>query len=134
MDTNCQSIVAKYIGFVPTIIVPDNSIEMTKRRFLLPEGENFGFCVASIRKHMKLKSSEAVFFLIENKILDMKLQVGEFYKKYKVGKHPDRAFLFISVIKENTFGTRKEKIYRNVPWIRKLMEEACITPHDLFGK
>lgn len=134
MDSNCQAIISRHIGYVPAIMIPDKNIEMTKRRFLLPENESFGFCLASIRKHIKLKPSEAIFFLIENRILDMKLNVGEFYKQYKIGRKPDTAFLYIEILKENTFGTKKERIYRNVPWIRKLMEEACITPCDLFVK
>lgn len=134
MDSNCQAIISRHIGYVPAIMIPDKNIEMTKRRFLLPENESFGFCLASIRKHIKLKPSEAIFFLIENRILDMKLNVGEFYKQYKRGRKPDTAFLYIEILKENTFGTKKERVYRNVPWIRKLMEEACITPCDLFVK
>lgn len=134
MDSNCQAIISRHIGYVPAIMIPDKNIEMTKRRFLLPENESFGFCLASIRKHIKLKPSEAIFFLIENRILDMKLNVGEFYKQYKIGRKPDTAFLYIEILKENTFGTKKERVYRNVPWIRKLMEEACITPCDLFVK
>lgn len=134
MDSNCQAIISRHIGYVPAIIIPDKNIEMTKRRFLLPENESFGFCLASIRKHIKLKPNEAIFFLIQNRILDMKLNVGEFYKQYKIGREPDTAFLYIEILKENTFGTKKERIYRNVPWIRKLMEEACITPCDLFVK
>jgi hypothetical protein len=115
--SDCQHILAKYPSYIPAIIVPDRNIEICKRRFLLPQNENFGFCVASIRKHIKLKPSEAIFFLIDNKIVDMKQNIGAFYSQYKLNKKPSDAYLYISIIKENTFGTR---IYRNVPWIRAL--------------
>jgi hypothetical protein len=101
---DCQIIRSKYYGFVPAIILPDKNIEICKRRFLLPETENFGFCVASIRKHIKVKPSEAIFFLIDNKIMDMRQNIGEFYSTYKQNKKPIDAFLYISIIKENTFG------------------------------
>jgi hypothetical protein len=101
---DCQIIRSKYYGYVPAIIVPDKNIEICKRRFLLPETENFGFCIASIRKHIKLKPSEAIFFLIDNKIMDMKQNIGAFYSQYKLNKRPSDAFLYISIIKENTFG------------------------------
>jgi hypothetical protein len=116
---DCQTIRSKYYGFVPAIILPDKEIEMCKRRFLLPETENFGYCVASIRKNIQLKPSEAVFFLIDNKIMDMTQNIGAFYSQYKLNKKPEDAFLYINIIKEKTFG-RKERIYRNVPWIRAL--------------
>lgn len=117
--SDCQTIRCKYYGHVPAIILPNREIEMCKRRFLLPETENFGYCVASIRKHMQVKPNEAVFFLIDNKIMDMTQNIGSFYSQYKLNKKPDDAFLYISIIKESAFG-RKEKIYRNVPWIRAL--------------
>lgn len=101
---DCQTIRSKYYGFVPAIILPDKQIEMCKRRFLLPESESFGHCAISIRKHIKLKPSEAVFFLINNKLVDMSKNVGEFYKEYKKNKKPDEAFLYIDIIKETTFG------------------------------
>lgn len=101
---DCQIILCKYAGYIPAIILPDKNIEICKRRFLLPQSENFGFCVASIRKHIKLKPSEAIFFLIDNKIMDMKQNIGQFYEQYKLNKKPEDAFLYIQIIKENTFG------------------------------
>lgn len=101
---DCQSIRSRYSGYVPAIILPDKDIEICKRRFLLPETENFGFCIASIRKHIKLKPSEAIFFLVDNKIMDMSQNIGAFYSLYRLNKKPKDAFLYINIIKENTFG------------------------------
>jgi hypothetical protein len=109
MDTDCQKILSKYYGHIPAIVTPDKDIEMTKRRFLLPQNETFGYSASSIRKHIKVKPSEAVFFLIDDKMIDMRQNVGEFYEKYKVGKHPDRAYLFIHILKERTFGKWKNE-------------------------
>lgn len=104
MDTDCQKIISKYYNYVPAIIKPDINIEISKHRFLLPRNECFGFCIASIRKHIKVKPNEALFFLIDSKIMDMRQNVGEFYERYKRGKKPETAFLYIDIIKENTFG------------------------------
>jgi hypothetical protein len=101
----CQKILSKYYGYIPAIIIPDKDIEICKRRFLLPQSENFGFCVASIRKNIKLKPSEAIFFLVDNKIMDMKQNIGDFYSQYKLNKKPEDAYLYIQIIKEKTFGT-----------------------------
>jgi hypothetical protein len=101
---DCIALRSKYYDLVPAIILPNKEIEICKRRFMLPERENFGFCVASIRRYIKLDPSEAVFFLIDNKIINMSQNVGEFYKEYKVNKRPIDAFLYITIIKETTFG------------------------------
>jgi hypothetical protein len=100
----CQKILSKYGGYIPSIILPDKDIEICKRRFLLPKSENFGFCMISIRKHIQLKPSDAIFFLIDNKIMDMKQNIGDFYLQYKLNKKPEDAYLYIQIIKEKTFG------------------------------
>ncbi len=100
----CQRILIKYTGYIPTIIIPDKDIEITKRKFLLSKTENFGLCIISIRKYIKIRPSEALFFLIDNKIVDMKENIGDFYQEYKLNKKPEDAYLYINVIKEKTFG------------------------------
>jgi hypothetical protein len=118
-QTDCQKILSKYYGYIPAIILPDKDIEICKRRFLLPKTENFGFCIINIRKHIQLKPSEAIFFLIDNKIVDMKQNIEDFYSQYKLNKKPENAYLYIQIIKEKTFG-KSDRIYRNVPWIKAL--------------
>jgi hypothetical protein len=103
MDT-CQKLLIKYSGHIPTIILPDKDIEITKRKFLLSKNENFGLCILTIRKYIKVKSSDALFYLIDNRIVDMKRNIGDFYEEYKLNKKPEEAYLYIQVIKEKTFG------------------------------
>ena len=103
MDT-CQKLLIKYSGHIPTIILPDKDIEITKRKFLLSKNENFGLCILTIRKYIKVKPSDALFYLIDNRIVDMKRNIGDFYEEYKLNKKPEEAYLYINVIKEKTFG------------------------------
>lgn len=100
----CQSILSKYSAYVPAIITPNKDIEICKRRFLFPKSENFGHCMANIRKHIQVKPSEAVFFFIDDKIINSSQNIGEFYTQYASTKKPSDAFLYISLMKENTFG------------------------------
>lgn len=74
------------------------------------------FCVASIRKNIKLKPSEAIFFLVDNKIMDMKQNIGDFYSQYKLNKKPEDAYLYIQIIKEKTFGFGMS----NVLWLEAI--------------
>jgi hypothetical protein len=104
---NCQQLLAKYPGFAPAIIKCDQSIEMTKKRFLLPRNECWSYALSSIRRHIVLKPSEAVFFMIDGVILESSSNIGDFYTKYCDGKTSDDRFLVIDVFKENTFGGDK---------------------------
>jgi hypothetical protein len=101
---SCQVIRAKYPGYVPSIIKCDASIEMTKKRFLLPESENFGHALHNIRKHVKVKPSEALFFMIDGVMLKTSDNIGNFYSQYVANKPLDDRFLIIDIFKENTFG------------------------------
>jgi hypothetical protein len=101
---SCQVIRAKYPGYVPSIIKCDASIEMTKKRFLLPESENFGHALHNIRKHVKVKPSEALFFMIDGVMLKTSDNIGNFYSQYVANRTLDDSFLIIDIFKENTFG------------------------------
>lgn len=100
---DAELIRAKYYKYVPAVIIP-NKVEISKTRFLLPESENFGLCIAGIRKHIKTKAGESVIFLIDNRTVDMQQNVGAFYSQYKLNKKPKDSFLIINILKENTFG------------------------------
>tara|TARA_R110000822_G_scaffold189326_3_gene328346 strand:- start:10 stop:333 length:324 start_codon:yes stop_codon:yes gene_type:complete len=102
---SCQQLLAKYPGFVPAIIKCDQSIEMTKKRFLLPRNECWSYALSSIRRHIVLKPSEAVFFMVDGVILQSSSNIEDFYTKYCEGKKSDDRFLVIDVFKENTFGS-----------------------------
>lgn len=101
---NCQAIRAKYPGYTPCIIKCDASIEMTKKRFLLPESENFGHALQSIRQHVQVKPSEALFFMIDGVMLRTSDNIGNFYSQYVANRTLDNRFLLIDIFKENTFG------------------------------
>lgn len=101
---SCQNLRARYPGYVPAIIKCDQSIEMSKKRFLLPENESFSYALSHIRRHIKLKPSEAIFFMVNGVMITSSDNIGCFYSQYVVGKNPDNRFLIIDVFKENTFG------------------------------
>jgi len=103
---NCEVIMAKYPGYVPAIIKCDSSIEMTKKRFLLPKNECWSYALASIRRHIVLKPSEAVFFMIDGVMLKSSDNIGNFYSQFVANRRLEDRFLVIDVFKENTFGAK----------------------------
>lgn len=118
--TDAQVLLSRYPGFVPVIVTPSKNIEISKVKFLFPIHENFGYCFSNIRKYIKLDAKESVFYLVDCQLINQSQNVGDFYSQYKLNKDSKDAFIHISVFKENTFGVKGEKIYRNVPWIRAL--------------
>jgi hypothetical protein len=102
--TDAQTLLARYPGFVPVIVVPTKDIEISKLKFLFPIHENFGYCFSNIRKYIKLDAKQAVFYLVDDKLINQSQNVGDFYSQYRLNKDPKNAFIFVSVFKENVFG------------------------------
>jgi hypothetical protein len=102
--TDAQTLLAKYPTFVPVIVTPSKNIEISKVKFLFPIFENFGYCFSNIRKYIKLDAKEAVFYLIDDKLINQSQNVGDFYSQYRLNKEPRNAFIYVSVFKENVFG------------------------------
>jgi len=102
---DCQTILAKHPNYIPVIILPNKDIEISKRRFLFPRDNNFSYSLCAVRKHISgLKPSEAIFFLIDDKLVNCTELVGDFYDKYKLDKRAHDAFMYIKIFKENSFG------------------------------
>jgi len=101
---DAQTLLARYPGFVPVIVVPSKDIHISKLKFLFPNNESFAYCFANIRKYIKLDAKQAVFYLVDNKLINQSQIVGNFYSQYRLNKDPKNAFIFISVFKENCFG------------------------------
>lgn len=101
---NCQELLAKYPGYIPAIIKCNQTIEMTKKRFLLPRNECWSYALSTIRRYIVLKDSEAIFFMVDGVLLQSSSNIGDFYETYCKNKPLDDRFLVIDVFKENTFG------------------------------
>lgn len=102
--TDAQTLLARYPGFVPVIVIPTKDIEISKLKFLFPIHENFGYCFSNIRKYIKLDAKQAVFYLVDEKLINQSQNVGDFYSQYRLNKDPKNAFIFVSVFKETCFG------------------------------
>jgi hypothetical protein len=100
-----QRLIAKHPGFCPAIIKCDPSISMSKKRFLLPRDQCWSYALSSIRNHISLKPSEAIFFMVNGCLLQSSGNIGDLYVQYCEGKKSDDRYLVIDVFKENTFGT-----------------------------
>jgi len=103
MNTEAIRILNKYPDRIPIILKKNedsniSSIEKTK--YLVPKDMIMSQFVFTIRKNLSIKSHEALFFIINNKVPTASASIGEVYL---IDKDPD-GFMYITYSNENTFG------------------------------
>ena len=85
----------------PIILVLDNKIlNVNKVKYLIPSIFNMLQLQKCIRNFIKVKSHEAIFLFINNKLIPNTTLLSEVYETHK---DPD-GFLYINVALESTFG------------------------------
>jgi|DEB19_MinimDraft_3_1074340.scaffolds.fasta_scaffold157949_2 hypothetical protein len=92
-----QDLSARYPEYIPAIVLADKDIEpfIKKKKYLIPKDINFGSAMATIRKNINMKSSDALIYMVENRILSPNIMMRELVKN---------DFLYIKIIKESVFG------------------------------
>jgi hypothetical protein len=92
-----QDLSARYPEYIPAIVLADKDIEpfIKKKKYLIPKDINFGSAMATIRKNIDMKSSDALIYMVENRILSPNIMMRELVKN---------DFLYIKIIKESVFG------------------------------
>jgi len=98
----------KYPNIVPIIIDnynTDRNNELTKNKFLISKNERFYVLIMIVRKYLNLENqkSKALFFYINNKLINQNELINNIYEKYK----DEDGFLYITYAYENTFGGRE---------------------------
>lgn len=99
----------KYPDIIPIVLEKSDSsdiIDVDKHKYLVPEDMTIGQFMYSVRKNMKIESSQSIFFFINNiTIPRMEDTFGDIYEN---NKDKDN-YLYITFSSENTFGLN----YRN---------------------
>lgn len=96
-------VMEKYPNKVPIIVSKNTDSglqDIDKNKYLVSNDMVLSQFIYTIRKRIKLESSEALFFFIGNTIPNNSKTIGELYNLYK---DKDR-FLYITYNSENTFG------------------------------
>lgn len=93
----------KYPSYIPIIVrVKSDKIKLTKRKFLVGGEITIGQFLCILRKKIQdMKSSEAIFLIINNILPMQTLSLSAIYNEH-VDK--DTNMLIITLCKENTFG------------------------------
>jgi len=101
--TESSKIIEKYPDRIPIIVEKDKKSkikDIDKNKFLVPNDMTLGQFMYVIRKRIKLDSTEALFFFVNNILCNNTQTLDEIYKTYK----DKDGFLYILYTSENTFG------------------------------
>ena len=93
----------KHSDKIPIIISKYNKSDLNnidKNKFLVPNDMTLTQFIYTIRKRIKLDSSKALFFFINNTVPKNSAPLGELYNLHK----DKDGFLYITYNSENTFG------------------------------
>lgn len=93
-----QDLSARYPEYIPAIVLADKDIEpfIKKKKYLIPKDINFGSAMATIRKNIVMKSSDALIYIVDNRIISPNVMMRELAKP--------KDFLYIKICKESVFG------------------------------
>ena len=93
----------KHPDRVPVVICKSsdqNTIDLTKHKYLVPRIACFGLFTLQVRKNMKIDGTETIFFFVSNRLMSPDMTLGDIYDKFKDTDN----ILYIVYSKENTFG------------------------------
>jgi len=92
-----QDLLVRYPEYIPTIVLVDKDIEpfIKKKKYLIPKDINFGSAMATIRNNIIMRSSDALIFMVDNRIISPNIMMRELQRN---------DFLYIKVCKESIFG------------------------------
>lgn len=101
IKVEANHILNKYPGYVP-IICSSNKLKLEKHKYVVNRHLTFSEFVASIRKKIvKLNEKEGLFFLVNNIMVPLSLDIGTIYEQ---NKDLSTNILQIWISKENMFG------------------------------
>ena len=93
----------KYPERIPIIVEMAEGCQLspiTKNKYLAPRDMLMGQFVFTIRKKIKLESSQAIFMLVNNRLVTGNDQLSKIYKEHQ----NEDGFLYMLYTSENTFG------------------------------
>ena len=102
MNTEAIRILHKYPNRIPIILKNEDSdiTSIEKTKYLVPRSMFMSQFIFTIRKNIRIKPEQAIFFIINNKVPSASSTIGEIYD---IDKDKD-GFLYIIYSYENVFG------------------------------
>ena len=101
-----NQIIEKYPDRVPVYIgkaerAPPDLMDLEKHKYLVPKTMTMGEFMCIVRRHVNIKSHQAIFVFVNKSILaPNSMTMNEMYETY----HSDDKMLYLEYMSENTFG------------------------------
>lgn len=90
----------KYNNSLPIIIDCNPEIKLKKNKYIVLKDLNIGQLMFTIKKQVIMNSTQSIFLLCNNRMLNNTDLIHVIYNKY----HEDDGFLYIILTLENVFG------------------------------
>jgi len=98
-----KKIIEKYPDKIPIIVEKSKKSkikDIDKNKYLVPSDMTLSQFIYVVRKRIKISSTEALFFFVNNTLCNNSSLLSEIYNTYK----DNDGFLYIAYSSENTFG------------------------------
>ena len=99
-----KRVLEKYPDKIPIIVKRSEKctelIDLDKNKYIVPDDMTVGQFVYVVRKKIKLKAGQALFFFSNNVLVPNTANLKDIYEKNK----NENGFLYIEYSSENTFG------------------------------
>ena len=95
-----EIIMKKHPESIPIIVDCKSNIELNKKKYIVPKTLNVCQFISTIRKKIKIDSSQSIFLLCNNTMISNNQMIINIYNKH----HNSDGFLYIILTLENVFG------------------------------
>ena len=90
---------------IPIIVDCESKLNLNKNKYIVPDTFEVSQFLYIIRKRLNMSATDAIFVFIDSdthgsKLITASTMLKEIYHKYK----EEDNFLYLKVLKENTFG------------------------------
>jgi len=97
---NSHEILEKYPDRIPVIIDTTSTIDIYNNKYIVPKDLTLSQFIYTLRKRIEIEPHQAIFILIDNKLMNVNKKLIDIYEQYKDAD----GFLYVVFSLENTFG------------------------------
>lgn len=94
-------LIEKHPSHVPVIFICSEGIHLSRSKYIINRNSSFSDLLCSVRSHISLEKHEAIFCFVNKHLCPNSALMGDLYEQHF---NQDDHILYITIVKENTFG------------------------------
>lgn len=94
-------LIKKHPSHIPVIFICSEGISLLRSKYLINRTSSFSELLCSVRSNISLQKHEAIFCFVNNTLCPNTAIMGDLYDQHF---NENDHILYISIVKENTFG------------------------------